>query len=206
MYDVSAIRVSDLACMRGGRIVFRDLSFEVAAGKALAIEGPNGAGKTSLLRLLAGFLAPLSGSVRLDTVDGEIADNELRGLRVGFLGHQDAAKPQLTVLEQLQFYGHLYGADGDAPGALEQVGLSRLAGLPCQYLSAGQKKRLSLARLVVTKRPLWLVDEPLASLDVAGKALAASLFTKHCASGGIVIAATHETLGFTAARFELKSA
>jgi heme exporter protein A len=204
--NVSEIRVSDLACVRGGRLLFRGLDFAVASGKALAIEGPNGAGKSSLLRLLAGFLAPASGSVRLDTGDGEIGDGELRGHYVGFLGHHDASKPQLTVREQLEFYGHLYGAAGDARSALELTGLSHLADLPCQYLSAGQKKRLSLARLVLTGRPLWLVDEPLASLDAAGKSLAASLFARHCAGGGIVIAATHEPLGFDVARLALGAA
>jgi heme exporter protein A len=201
--QVSAIRASDLACLRGGRIVFRSLSFEVGAGTALAIEGPNGAGKSSLLRLLAGFLAPVSGRVLLGTSEGDIEDGEMRGRHVGFLGHQDAAKPQLTVMEQLRFFAQLYDARDDAAAALDAVGLSRVAGLPCQYLSAGQKKRLSLARLALTKRPLWLVDEPLASLDVAGKALAASLFAGHCASGGIVIAATHEPLGFDAQRLVL---
>lgn len=203
MNQVSAIRASDLACLRGGRIVFRSLSFEVGAGTALAIEGPNGAGKSSLLRLLAGFLAPVSGRVLLGTSEGDIEDGEMRGRHVGFLGHQDAAKPQLTVMEQLRFFAQLYDARDDAAAALDAVGLSRVAGLPCQYLSAGQKKRLSLARLALTKRPLWLVDEPLASLDVAGKALAASLFAGHCASGGIVIAATHEPLGFDAQRLVL---
>ena len=206
MNDVSAIRVSGLACVRGGRLLFRDLGFAVTAGNALAIEGPNGAGKSSLLRLLAGFLAPASGSVRFDTADGEIGDGELRGHYVGFLGHQDASKPQLTVHEQLEFYGRLFGASGNARGALELIGLSHLADLPCQYLSAGQKKRLSLARLVLTGRPLWIVDEPLASLDVAGKSLAASLFAEHCAGGGIVIAATHEPLGFEVARLALGDA
>jgi heme exporter protein A len=204
--QVSAVHASDLACLRGGRMVFRSLSFEVAAGKALAIEGPNGAGKSSLLRLLAGFLAPVSGRVRLSTGEGEVDDAETRGRYVGFLGHQDAAKTQLTVMEQLRFHVQLYEVDDDAAAALETVGLSRVAELPCQYLSAGQKKRLSLARLQLTKRPLWLVDEPLASLDVAGKTLAASLFAQHCASGGIVIAATHEPLGFDAARLSLNAA
>ena len=206
MNQVSAIQASDLACLRGGRMVFRALSFEVGAGKALAIEGPNGAGKSSLLRLLAGFLAPVSGRVRLSTGEGDVDDAELRGRYVGFLGHQDAAKPQLSVMEQLRFYAQLYEIHDSAAAALETVGLSRVAELPCQYLSAGQKKRLSLARLQLTKRPVWLVDEPLASLDAAGKTLAASLFAKHCASGGIVIAATHESLGFDAARLLLNAA
>lgn len=186
-------------------MLFRSLSFTVEAGKALAIEGPNGVGKSSLLRLLAGFLAPVSGRVTLRTKQGDVEDGELRGSYIGFLAHQDAAKPQLTVLEQLSFYARLYEIGDDALAALDMVGLSRVSGLPCLYLSAGQKKRLSLARLQLTRRPIWLVDEPLASLDAAGKTLAASLFAKHCASGGIVIAATHEPLGLDSAQLKLEA-
>ncbi len=204
MNRVSAISVFDLACIRGGRVLFRSLAFEVGAGNALAIEGPNGAGKSSLLRLLAGFLAPASGKVLLKTAGETIEDSEQRGRFVGFLSHQDASKPQLSVREQLRFYARLYGVSGDVAAALDSVGLLKAADLPCLYLSAGQKKRLALARLQLTMRPLWLVDEPLASLDAAGKRFAASLFAKHCADGGIVIAATHEPLGFDAARFELR--
>lgn len=203
MSQLAAVSVSDLACVRGGRRLFRALSFDVAAGKVLAIEGPNGAGKSSLLRMIAGFLAPVAGTIRFAADEGSVADGELRGRFAGFLGHHDAAKPQLTVQEQLAFYAQLYGAKGDIAAALERVGLSRLAGLPCQYLSAGQKKRLALARLSLIERPLWLLDEPLAALDVAGKALAASLIAAHCAQGGITIAATHEPLGLDAARLEL---
>ena len=203
MDKLAAINVSDVACLRGGRVLFRGLSFDVAAGQALALEGPNGAGKSSLLRMIAGFLAPVAGKISLNTDKGAVEDGELRGRFVGFLGHHDAAKAQLTVEEQLKFYAQLYGAQGDIAAALTLAGLTRLAGLPCQYLSAGQKKRLALARLSLIARPLWLLDEPLAALDSAGKALAASLIAAHCNGGGIAIVATHEPLGLDATRLEL---
>jgi heme exporter protein A len=125
---------------------------------------------------------------------GEITDAELRGKRIGWLGHHDGLKPQLTAREQLEFYAALYAQRADA-GVLEQVGLARQAELPCRYLSAGQKRRMALARLVVSNRPLWLLDEPFAALDTAGQALVARLMTMHCGAGGIVIAATHDPLG-----------
>lgn len=191
---ISSLTAEKLACARGERRLFADLSFTVTAGQALALEGPNGAGKTSLLRLVAGFLAPLSGRVVVADAQGESADAEARTRRVGWLGHHDGLKPQLTVAEQLDFYARLYGQRAGAE-ALDQVGLTRQAELPCRYLSAGQKRRLALARLVMSNRPLWLLDEPFAALDTAGQALVAQLMAHHCRQGGIVIAATHDPLG-----------
>lgn len=183
-----------LACARGERTLFEQLSFRVTAGQALAVEGANGAGKTSLLRVIAGFLAPADGRLLVKTGDREITDGEERGKLIGWLGHHDGLKPQLTVREQLDFYAALYGAAADA-SVLEQVGLARQADLPCRYLSAGQRRRLALARLLVSNRPLWLLDEPFAALDVAGQSLVAQLMARHCGSGGIIIAATHDPLG-----------
>jgi heme exporter protein A len=171
--------------------VFRDLSFAVGAGRLLVVEGPNGAGKTSLLRLIAGFLEPEAGRIAL----GGVTDAEERGKRIGWLGHHDAAKPQFTPAETLSFFQNLYGVAADIGAALAEVGLSRVADLSCQYLSAGQKKRLALARLKICGRPLWLMDEPLAALDAQGKALAASMISAHCSAGGIAVVATHEALG-----------
>ena len=194
--------MTNLACQRGGRVVFRDLSFAVEAGRLLAVEGVNGAGKTSLLRMIAGFIAPLQGAIAFDE-EGEITDAEDRGKLIGWLGHQDAVKSQLTPHESLHFFVGLYGATADADVALEAVGLSRVAGLPCQYLSAGQKKRLALARLRMSGRPVWLLDEPLASLDAEGRELVKSMIATHCAGGGIAIAATHETIAETSERLTL---
>jgi heme exporter protein A len=199
----ASLDVENLTCLRGGRLVFRDVGFSVSAGQVLSLEGPNGVGKTSLLRMIAGFLAPVAGTIRLRSEDGDITDNEERGKFTGWLGHHDAAKPQLTPRETLIFFSHLYGTTGAIDEVLETVGLTRARDLPCQYLSAGQKKRLALARLKLSNRPVWLLDEPLAALDASGKALAADLVKSHCAGGGIVIAATHEPLGLDGARLQL---
>jgi heme exporter protein A len=188
-----------LTAVRGGRILFRNLSFRVEAGKALCVEGANGAGKTSLLRMIAGFLAPASRTIRV----GEIEDAEERSKLIGWLGHHDAVKPQMRVRETLSFFAQLYRSKGKVEEAMEAVGLTRLADLPGQFLSAGQKKRVSLARLKLCGRPLWLMDEPLASLDVAGKKIAADLIAAHCAGGGIAIVATHEPLGIECERLVL---
>lgn len=198
-----SLSAENLACIRGNRLVFRDVGFRVEAGQALSLEGPNGAGKSSLLRMIAGFLKPASGAIRLTGDGADISDGEERGNFVGWLGHHDAAKPQLTPRETLRFFAELYGASADIGAALEEVGLSRARDLPCQYLSAGQKKRLSLARLKLGNRPLWLLDEPLAALDTAGKSLAAQFIRSHCAAGGIAAIATHETLGIDCSRLAL---
>jgi heme exporter protein A len=193
-----------LTLERGGRELFRALGFRAGAGDVISVEGPNGAGKTSLLRLLAGFLQQASGTIALTTSEGvEIADAEERRVFVGWFGHQDGVKSQLTPFETLAFYSRYYGVSGDIAAALAEVGLSRARDLPAQYLSTGQKKRVALARLKLSGRPLWLLDEPLASLDAAGKALAAELIREHCGAGGIAIAATHEPLGIDCTKITL---
>jgi heme exporter protein A len=216
---IQALTAEKLTVQRGSRRLVEGLSFTVKAGQALALEGANGAGKTSLLRLIAGFLPAAAGTVTLQEDGREISEPEERGKYVGWLGHHDALKPSFTVSEQLAFFGKLYarplrrpagdtspvttgeercGAGEERVGALlEQVGLARQAELPCRYLSAGQRRRLALARLLLTARPLWLLDEPFAALDTAGKALVARLIALHCAEGGLVIAATHEPLGLS---------
>jgi len=192
---ITSLTAENLACARGERRLFDNVSFRLAAGQALAVVGANGAGKTSLLRLLAGFLSPLAGRVVVKTPAGETDEAEARGRLIGWLGHQDGLKPQLTVAEQLRFFAGLYrsGADGDA--VLTEVGLARQRDLPCRYLSAGQRRRLALARLLASGRPLWLLDEPFAALDAAGQALVAHLMARHCGAGGIIVAATHDPLG-----------
>jgi heme exporter protein A len=198
---LASVDVEDLDCIRGGRLVFRGLRFRAEGGVVLSLEGANGAGKTSLLRMLAGFLAPAAGTIRFQTQDGGVEDGEERGRHAGWLGHHDGAKPQLTARETLSFYARLYGTN--VADELQEVGLARAADLPCQYLSAGQKRRLALARLKLSARPLWLLDEPLAALDAQGKALLRAWIAAHCAGGGLVIAATHDALGLDAARLVL---
>jgi len=202
---VASLTVANLTCVRGERVLFRDLSFVAQAGRAVAIEGPNGVGKTSLLRTIAGFLVPAAGSIVL-AGSRDISEAEDRGKQIGWLGHHDGAKPQLTPAEVLSFFARLYGVGADIAAALAGAGLARCADLPCQYLSAGQKKRLALARLKLSGRALWLLDEPLAALDTDGKKFAGDMIAAHCAGGGIALAATHEPLGIACERLLLGGA
>jgi len=201
---VDFVEAEGLACVRGSRPVFREVNFRVERGRTLVVEGPNGSGKTSLLRLIAGLLAPADGTISFSSGAARVEDGEERGRFVDWLGHHDASKPQLTAAESLRFFARLYGATGDGiPTLIESVGLSRTAALPCQYLSAGQKRRLALARLKLCGRPLWLLDEPLASLDTAGKSLLLDLLREHLAAGGLAVIATHDPLDLEAARLQL---
>lgn len=205
MATLLGLDIDGLALWRGERMLFRDLSLTLDAGRTLALEGPNGSGKTSLLRAIAGFLEPRAGSIRVRMTDGRVLDgSDTRGAAVGWLGHHDGAKSQMTALETLSFYARYYGRSDGTPGdALAAVGLARMRDLPVHYLSAGQKRRLALARLTLAPRPLWLLDEPLAALDAAGKMLAADMIAAHARAGGIVIAATHEPLGVDCATLSL---
>ena len=188
----------DLACWRGGRLVFRGLSFALEPGDALILSGPNGSGKSSLLRLMAALLAPFRGSLLWD--GARIADDPAaHRARLHLVGHQDAVKPVLTVAETIAFWGGLRGGD-NAPAALEHFGLAALGATPCRLLSAGQKKRLSLARLLASAAPLWLLDEPTTGLDAPSAAALAAAIAGHRAAGGIVVAATHVPLALDGAR------
>jgi heme exporter protein A len=175
--------------------VFRDLSLSVSGGALVSVEGPNGVGKTSLLRVIAGFLRPAAGTITLRIDEVLRTEDEERGAHAGWLGHQDAVKPQMRVREQIAFWARLFGTARSADEALSAFGLAALADVPGQFLSAGQRRRLALARLTLCARPLWLLDEPLAALDADGKTLVARTIAAHCAAGGIVLAATHEPLG-----------
>lgn len=184
-----------LKCVRGGRNIFSDLDFAVPAGQALAVTGINGAGKSSLLRIMAGLLPAADGVIRLEGGEPELALAE----QAHYLGHRDALKPALTVLENLDFWREFLGGEAiDGSASLETVGLGHAAHLPAAFLSAGQRRRLSLARLIAVNRPVWLLDEPTSALDTSGQAMVASLMSAHLRSGGIILAATHGPLGIPA--------
>jgi len=193
------LRAENLGCQRAGREIFAGLNFAVGGGEALLVTGRNGAGKSSLLRLIAGLVRQSAG--RLELEGGE-TDTPI-GEQAHYLGHLDAVKPSLTVAENLRFWIEFLGGGRPAAAALEAVGLAPLADLPAVYLSAGQKRRLSIARLVAVARPLWLLDEPTSALDAASQRRLAELMRTHLAGGGLIVAATHGAIGLERAR-ELK--
>jgi heme exporter protein A len=177
-----------LACLRGERVIFAEVSFRLNAGGALLLVGANGAGKSSLLRLLAGLLPPAAGTLLWDGADA-LADRAAHAARLRYLSHQDALKPALTARENLRFFARLWG--GEVAAALAALDLAPLAELPARVLSAGQKRRLALARLALGVAPLWLLDEPTVGLDTAAVARLGELLARHRAAGGMVLAATH---------------
>jgi heme exporter protein A len=193
------LQAEDLTCSRGGREVFRNVSFKVPAGDALIVTGRNGAGKSSLLRMIAGLVRIAAGRLSLN---GGTADTPI-GEQTHDLGHQDAMKPSLTVAENLQFWTNFLGSHNDLGPALERLDLAPLADLPAAYLSAGQRRRLSIARIVAVSRPVWLLDEPTSALDVPSQARLSEVMRNHLAGGGIIVAAAHGAIGLDRAR-ELK--
>ena len=186
------LRGRDVRCVRGGREVFSGLDFQSAAGEALAVTGRNGSGKTSLLRLIAGLLQAEAGRITLEgTPRGDFTLAE----QTHYLGHRDAMKPSLTVGENLAFWRDFLGGEQTGLDAsLAAVGLGHTSALPASTLSAGQKRRLSMARLIAVKRPIWLLDEPTSALDSDGQTMVARLMSDHLAAGGLILAATHGPL------------
>ncbi|MBW4090297.1 MAG: heme ABC exporter ATP-binding protein CcmA [Proteobacteria bacterium] len=182
------LQTENVAAFRGERLVLRDITLRVPAGGALMLVGPNGSGKSTLLRLLAGLLRPAAGRVLWQNEDAA-ADPAAHGARLVYVGHQDAVKPGLTAAENLRFAAVAGG--GDVAVGLAAVGLTALADLPARVLSAGQKRRLALARLAVSSALLWLLDEPTLGLDAAAVDRFGGLLAGHRARGGVVVAATH---------------
>lgn len=191
-------KATNLRGRRGDNVVFSDVGFELGSGEALVITGPNGAGKSTLLRVLAGLLRADSGAFSLtDATGGNVPVSEA----THYLGHSNAMKRELTVNENLLFWQRFL-ADKTVSGtsiddAIDAVGLTGVGHLPFGYLSAGQQRRIALARLLVADRPLWLLDEPTAALDSKADAMFAGLVTAHLKSGGMAIAATHQPLGLS---------
>jgi heme exporter protein A len=189
---IMRLSASNLTVERGGRPIISNLSFALSSGECLAVIGPNGAGKSTLLRALAGFLPLRSGTVSLSPAPQETLSQE-----VHYVGHADALKGLLTVTENLQFLAALLDAGlGGLPvaDALAKLGLAHVADLPVAYLSAGQKRRAALARLLAVYRPIWLLDEPLTALDADARVLVQQIMIGHLSEGGLIVAATHAAL------------
>lgn len=190
------LQVSGLCVMRGGRRVLENVDFHLASGAALVVTGRNGVGKSTLLRALAGLLPPEEGTI---TLEGGPPDVDLPR-QAHYLAHADGMKAALSVSENLDFWASYLGGGQDARSlptaeALAAVGLSHALHAPFGALSAGQKRRAALARLLVAYRPLWLLDEPLTALDRGSREKIAGVMQAHCAQGGLIVAATHEPLG-----------
>ena len=187
--------VENLACARGARVVLSHVGFTAAAGESVLLAGPNGSGKTTLLRTLAGFIRPREGEARLDGAAGELDEC------CHYVGHLNGIKAGFTVDENLGFLASYLGGARDAvDAAAEAFDLEALRHVPAGFLSAGQKRRLGLARLVLAWRPVWLLDEPTVSLDVASQGLLADAVRDHAQAGGIIVAASHVPLGVAFSR------
>ncbi len=191
---MSGFEGRDLTCIRGGRLVFEGVNFAASPGQALLLRGPNGVGKSSLLRLMVGFLVPAAGTINWDGTPIS-SDRDAHGARSVYIGHLDALKLSLTGAQNLSFWARINGHGKDhVLAALERFGILHLADIPAQLMSAGQRKRLNLARLIAVPSPLWLMDEPVTSLDAEGSELIEDIMAVHLDAGGIVIAATHQDL------------
>ncbi|MFC6447606.1 heme ABC exporter ATP-binding protein CcmA [Shinella zoogloeoides] len=189
--------VEGLSAKRGEDLIFQDISFEIASGEALVVKGANGSGKSTLLRVLAGLLPAHSGAAKLLAAAQPV---ERVSEAAHYLGHRNAMKRELTVEENLSFWQSFLGDFAGGAGlsvveAVEAVGLGGIAHLPFGYLSAGQQRRMAMAKLLVSWRPVWILDEPTAALDAAAETMFAGLVMAHLSRGGIAIAATHQPLG-----------
>jgi heme exporter protein A len=201
---IRSLEVESLALVRGGRRLFEGLSFRIEAGEAVALTGANGAGKTSLLRAVAGLIRPAAGRVRFTGEAGELEAEEARGRDLHLLGHFDGLKTARTAWEELRFQAiWTGGSEASARAAMEELELTRLKDLEVRMLSAGQRRRLALARLVASPRRLWLLDEPLAPLDAGRRDQFGRLMRRRLDEGGLILAAVHDPLPIPARALEL---
>lgn len=196
------LAADELAVTRGERIVFSELSFAVSEGEALILTGPNGSGKTTLIRAIAGLIRPAAGELRLEAGDPE----RTIGQHCHYVGHRGAIRSSMTVLENVEFWRSFLAKDsidrlpGRDGAALDAFGLLALSHIPAGYLSDGQKRRLGLARLLLTRRRIWLLDEPYASLDAASQGILDAVIDRHLRSAGIAIIATHQPIDVSSQR------
>jgi heme exporter protein A len=201
---IGAVTAEGLTVARGERLLFENLSLSLAAGEAVALVGRNGAGKTSLLRVIAGLIRPLAGEVRFSGATGPIPAEDARSRDLHLVGHLDGLKPGRTAFEELLFQVRWTGGtEAGAQAACTRLGLDRLRDLEVRKLSAGQRRRVALARLIAAPRPLWLLDEPLAPLDAEQRELFGALMREHLDGGGLIVAAVHDPLPITARAMEV---
>ena len=193
---MSTLLIQSLCCERGERLLFSELSFALSSGEGVRVAGANGSGKTSLLRCLAGISDNYSGIIHWN-------DRDIRALRQAFtanllyLGHQPAVKSTLTPIENLRWWSKLHGTPSDTRellDALSQLRMEHVADTPCRYLSAGQQRRVALARLFIATQTLWILDEPYTALDVDGIARLEALFCEHLGREGMIIITTHQPI------------
>ena len=197
---IDRVTLTDLAVRRGGRLLFSGLNLALNAGEAVALTGRNGAGKTSLLRVVAGLLAPEAGGVAF----GDLDLAEVRAAGIHLIGHQDGLKSTRTAGEELRFWAAWNGASlKDALLGAEQLHLNSVLDLEVRRLSAGQRRRLALARLVAAPRPIWLLDEPLSPLDAGWRVRFGEIMSRHLAEGGMILAAVHDPLPIPARSLEI---
>ena len=193
------LELSNLACRRGGRLLFSGMDLSLTEGDAALITGPNGSGKSSLLRVIAGLIQPLQGQIRWEGQNAQKFSNNFRSA-LRYVGHSDGLQPVLSVLENLKYWSQLYGSSQDLEKlnrGLESVGLFDLSELPARVLSAGQRRRLALARAIATEGRLWLLDEPTVALDRQSINRIETAISEFRASGGIVIASTNAPLNLS---------
>ncbi len=201
---ITSLAVQNLALARGDRILFEQFGLTLQAGEAVALTGRNGAGKTSLLRAIAGLIRPQAGSIAFGGAGGDLDAEDARGRDLHYLGHQDGLKPGRTAWEELLFHVRWTGGTAEsARAACERFDLMRLRDLEVRKLSAGQRRRVALARLLASPRRLWLLDEPLAPLDADRRAGIGELMREHLAAGGLILAAVHDPLPIPARGVEI---
>jgi heme exporter protein A len=203
---IRRVRVENLAIARGERLLFQGLDFTLQAGQAISLVGRNGAGKTSLLRAIAGFLRPLAGRIAFEGDSGELEADEARSGALHMAGHQDGLKPNRRAKAEFEFQARWTGAEAAGMAKARTVlDLDVLFDLEVRKLSAGQRRRLSLGRLVASPRPLWLLDEPLAPLDVDHRKAFGALMQEHLTSGGMILAAVHDPLPIETGTLDLSA-
>lgn len=181
------LKITDLHLSRGDRLLIKNLNFKLSKGQSLKIEGANGVGKTTLIRAIAGFITPDKGKINFTFDNKDLSKRE----QIHYIGHKNGIRTSLTVLENLEFWASFYNTQPSLMQIAQTYALKSLLHIPAGYLSAGQKRRLSLSRLSMSKRPLWLLDEPTVSLDQQSVKLVANAAQNHIEEGGILIAATH---------------